>query len=74
MGPPGRRDGWSGFGTGWAATGTLLAGILTWGGIGWLIDRLAGSDQLFLAIGLIVGAGGGIYLVHVRYGRDQGSG
>src|SRR5918996_6135256 len=70
MPPPGRSD-WSGFGTGWAATGTLLAGILTWGGIGWVIDRLADTGRLFLAIGLVVGAAGGIYLVYLRYGRDD---
>src|ERR671918_1592893 len=70
MPPPGRSD-WSGFGTGWAATGTLLAGILTWGGIGWVIDRLANTGRLFLAIGLLVGAAGGIYLVYLRYGRDD---
>jgi ATP synthase protein I len=69
MGPPGRSD-WSGFGTGWAATATLLGGILTWGGIGWVMDRLAGTGRLFLAIGLVVGAAGGIYLVYVRYGKQ----
>jgi ATP synthase protein I len=73
MARPGRGGGWSGFTTGWAATGTLLAGILTWGGIGWLIDRLIGTEDVFLAIGLLVGAGGGIYLVYIRYGRDQGT-
>ena len=70
------RDGpggaWSGFGVGWGATATLLAGILVWGGIGYLVDRLAGTGQLFTAIGLLLGAGGGIYLVYVRYGRGDG--
>ena len=28
-------------GTGWNITGTLLAGILVWGGIGYLLDRVA---------------------------------
>jgi F0F1-type ATP synthase assembly protein I len=70
MPPPGRSD-WSGFGTGWAATGTLLAGILTWGGIGWLVDRLLDTGRLFLAIGLVVGAAGGIYLVYLRYGKTD---
>jgi ATP synthase protein I len=69
--PPRPNDAWSGFGTGWAATGTLLAGILVWGGIGWLVDRLAGTDPLFLAIGMLVGAAGGIYLVYIRFGKDQ---
>ncbi|MGH2676564.1 MAG: AtpZ/AtpI family protein [Actinomycetota bacterium] len=71
MARPEGGGGWSGFSTGWAATGTLLAGILTWGGVGWLVDRLVGTDRLFLAIGLVVGAAGGIYLVYLRYGREQ---
>lgn len=62
---------WSGAGVAWAVTGTLLAGLLVWGGIGYLLDRLLGFDRLFLPIGLVVGAGGGIYLVYVRYGRDD---
>ncbi len=71
MPPPRPSGAWSGYGTGWAATGTLLAGIVVWGAIGYLIDRLAGTGELFLAIGLIVGAAGGIYLVYLRYGRDD---
>jgi F0F1-type ATP synthase assembly protein I len=69
---PRPNDAWSGFGTGWAATGTLLAGILVWGGIGWLVDRLAGTEPWFMAIGMLVGAGSGIYLVYVKFGKDQG--
>lgn len=58
-------------GTGWAITATLIAGILTWGGIGYLIDRLAGTDRVFVALGFVVGAAGGIYLVHLRWGRSD---
>jgi F0F1-type ATP synthase assembly protein I len=73
MSRPGRGDAWSGYGTAWAVTGTLLAGILVWGGIGYLVDRLASTAPLFLAIGLLLGAGGWIYLVYLRYGRaDRG--
>ena len=67
----GGRGDWSGYGAAWAVTGTLLAGILVWGGIGYLIDRLADSGQLFMAIGMVVGVSGGIYLVYVRYGRND---
>jgi F0F1-type ATP synthase assembly protein I len=57
--------------TGWAISGTLLSGILVWGGIGWLIDWLAGTTKVFTAIGMLVGAGLGIYLVYLRYGRGE---
>ena len=72
--PPDQRDpndGWGGYGTGWSIMGTLLAGLAVWGAIGYGIDRLAGFHALFLPIGLVVGAVGGVYLVVVRYGRPK---
>jgi F0F1-type ATP synthase assembly protein I len=66
-----RQDAWEGYGKAWTIIGTLLAGLAVWGGIGFLIDRLAGFRGLFLSIGLVVGAIGGVYLVVVRYGRDR---
>jgi len=66
-----RQDAWEGYGKAWSIIGTLLAGLAVWGGIGFLIDRLAGFHGVFLAIGLVVGAIGGVYLVVVRYGRED---
>jgi F0F1-type ATP synthase assembly protein I len=66
-----RQDAWEGYGKAWSMIGTLLAGLAVWGGIGFLVDRLTGFHGLFLAIGLVVGAVGGVYLVVVRYGREQ---
>ena len=72
MGPsPSSGDGWGGASIAWAITGTLLSGILAWGGIGYLVDRLLDIRWLFLPIGMVVGAGAGIYLVYLRYGRDD---
>ena len=59
-------------GTAWAVTGTLLAGIVAWGGIGLLADWLLGFRWLFLPIGMVVGIAGSIYLVVKRYGSDDG--
>jgi F0F1-type ATP synthase assembly protein I len=50
--------------------GTLLAGIVVWGGAGWLLDRWLGFDGLFVPIGMLLGVGAAIYLIYVRYGRD----
>jgi F0F1-type ATP synthase assembly protein I len=58
-------------GTAWALTGTLIAGTLVWGGVGYLIDRLVGWRWLFLPIGMVVGVSASIYLVYLRYGRDD---
>lgn len=58
-------------GTAWALTGTLIAGILVWGGVGYVVDRLLGFRWLFLPIGMVIGAAASIYLVYLKYGRDD---
>ena len=67
-----RSDSWSGYNTAWAIIGTLLAGILAWGGIGYVLDRIFDFRWLFLPIGMVLGVGGAIYLVIKRYGTDGG--
>lgn len=62
---------WAGMGTGWAVTSTMIAGILVWGGIGYLIDRLTGSPNVFFAIGMVLGAVGATYIVYLRYGKER---
>jgi ATP synthase protein I len=64
-------DAWSGLGTGWAIVSTLIAGMLTWGLVGWGIDKLAGTNHVFLAIGIVLGGAGGVYIVYLRYGKDD---
>jgi len=66
-----RQDAWEGYGTAWSIMGTLLAGLGVWGGLGYLVDRLTGFHGVFLAIGLVLGAAGGVYLVIARYGKDR---
>ncbi len=61
-------------GTGWSITATMIAGILLWGGVGYVIDRFAGTPQVFFAFGTIMGAAASIYIVYLRYGKgDSGS-
>ena len=69
MNGPRRSDAWSGMGTGWAITSTLIAGMLTVGGLGYLLDRLLDTGSAFTAVGIVVGAAAGIYIVYLRYGR-----
>ena len=58
-------SGVSGANEGWAVVGTLFAGVVVWGGIGWLIDLWL--DTTFVkAIGVLATA---IYLVVVKYGK-----
>jgi F0F1-type ATP synthase assembly protein I len=52
--------------------GTLLAGILVWGGVGYALDRWLGFERfLFLPIGMLLGAGVAIYGIAKRYGSHD---
>jgi len=57
----------SGAETGWAVTGTLISGMVLWGGVGWLLDRWLGI-LFFAPAGILLGTAVAIYLVVVRYG------
>lgn len=52
-------------------TSLLLSGMLFYGGLGWLVDRWVGTTGVFLPIGIVLGLVGALYLVYVRFGRDQ---
>jgi ATP synthase protein I len=67
-----RGNAWSGMGTGWSITSTLIAGMAAWGGVGYLVDRLVGTHDVFVGIGIVLGGAGGIYIVYLRYGRGNG--
>jgi ATP synthase protein I len=55
-------------GMGMTAVTYLLAGMLVWGGIGWLVDHWVGTKGIFAGIGAVVGVGSGIYLIVRRLG------
>jgi F0F1-type ATP synthase assembly protein I len=63
-----RRDEAQGANTGWAALGYLLAGMAVWGFVGWLVDTWLATGGIATAIGIVLGAAGGIYLVVRRLG------
>ena len=58
----------TGAGQGWTALSYLIGGMLVWGFIGWLVDQWLDTPGIFLGIGAVVGAAGGIYLVVRRLG------
>ena len=51
----------------WSIIGTLVAGVLAWGGIGWLLDQWLGT-RFLVAVGIIVGMAGAFYLIIKRHG------
>lgn len=69
MSGPRRSDAWAGMGTGWAITSTLVAGIVTVGGLGYLLDLVLDTGSVLTAVGIVVGGASGIYIVYLRYGR-----
>jgi len=54
----------------WRAFGWIVAGVALYGFIGWLIDRWRGTSG-WVAVGIIVGAGFGIYLTWAEFGRAK---
>ncbi len=65
-GPPSKPPG-GGADVVWSIIGTLIAGVLAWGGIGWLLDRWLGTRYL-VAVGILVGMAGAMYLIIRRHG------
>jgi len=56
----------SGADVGWGITGTMLSGIVVWGGAGLALDRWLGT-RFFVLIGVILGLAVAIYLIVVKY-------
>lgn len=71
-GEPGGGGGRGDAGVAWTVLGLLIAGLVVWGGVGYLLDRWLGLHALFLPIGLLVGAAGAIWLILIRLGRGDG--
>jgi ATP synthase protein I len=58
----------------WAAFGYLVAGVLFYGGLGWGLSIWLNATY-WIPIGILVGAGLGLYLVFSRYRvRETGAG
>lgn len=54
---------------GWAALGTLLSGLVVWGGAGALLDWWLGlPNNAGLLVGMIVGISVALYMVVKRFG------
>jgi len=54
----------------WNATAHTLSPLVLFGGIGWLVDHLAGT-AVALPVGLFVGVAAGLTMVWVRYGTHR---
>lgn len=54
-----------------SALSTLIAGIIVWGGVGWLLDQWLGT-RFIVAIGVVAGLGLSTYIIAVKYGGTDG--
>ena len=52
----------------YAVISYLLAGVILYGGLGWLLDWWLGTRG-FVGAGIALGAAAGVWLVWLRYGR-----
>lgn len=52
----------------------MIGGIVTIGVLGYLADRVLGTDKVLTGIGFVIGGALGIYIVYVRYGRGDSGG
>ncbi|MEO9325531.1 hypothetical protein ABFT23_18705 [Nocardioides sp. C4-1] len=50
----------------WAVFGYLVAGVLLYGGAGWLLDRWWGTSFM-VVVGILFGAGLAIYMTFARF-------
>ncbi len=60
-------------GTGWSVFSYLIAGMLAYGGIGWVIGHFT-RISLFFPIGMLVGLAISIGWIIYRYGRPHEQG
>jgi ATP synthase protein I len=57
----------------WHAVGYIVSGVGLYGFLGWLADQWLGTSFL-VAVGILVGAGLGIYMTFARFNRPSGNG
>jgi ATP synthase protein I len=54
-----------------SAIGSLVGGVLVWGGVGLLLDHWLGTGRILTALGAVAGFFIGFAIVYVRFGRDE---
>ena len=70
MDGPRKSDAWSGVGVGWSIVSHLIGAMVVVGGLGYLLDRIFDTGSGFTALGIVLGAAFGIYIVYLRYGKE----
>jgi F0F1-type ATP synthase assembly protein I len=66
--PSSARREMAGMDVGMRVLSYLIAGVLLYGGLGWLGDHYLGT-RFLLPVGIVLGAAGGCYVIIRRYGQ-----
>jgi len=56
--------------TAWMITGRLIAGMILYGAVGWLLSLWLGHQALFIAGGVLFGIAASLYLVLARLNHE----
>jgi len=54
----------------WSIVGYMLSGLIFWGGAGYLADKYIFHTEYLTLVGLLLGMGGALYLIWLRFGRE----
>lgn len=54
-----------------SAIGSMLAGVVVWGGAGALADHWLGTGRILTVVGLMAGFILGFWIVYLRFGRGN---
>lgn len=61
----------AGIGQGWDMLTEVIAAFVTWGGIGWGLDRWLGTEPWLMVAGLLLGHVASVYLMWLRSQRPD---
>lgn len=67
-GAPSRSDDRGTADAAWSAMSSLIAGMLIYGGLGWLVGHWLGNEAPFVAGGILIGIALALYSVFARLG------
>ncbi|CAB4563361.1 MAG: hypothetical protein F2555_01355 [Actinobacteria bacterium] len=54
----------------WSIVGYMLSGLIFWGGAGYLADKYIFNTGYLTLVGFLLGMGGALYLIWLRFGRE----
>lgn len=54
----------------WVASSRLISGLILYTGLGWLVSRWVGHQELLMAVGAIVGLGLSYYLLFRSFAHE----